>query len=83
MEPTLPDGSVVWVNHWAFLFQQPKEGDVVVFKTEGKEMLKRVERIESGGLYLLGDNKTDSLDSRKLGLIEGKKIVGKALLKNF
>lgn len=44
MEPTLPVGHHAFVNKWAYRFQLPRRGDIVVFPSPvgEKEMVKRV-----------------------------------------
>lgn len=37
MEATLSDGDTIIVNKFAYLFANPKRGDVIVFKQSGKE----------------------------------------------
>lgn len=83
MEPTLTEGRLVWVNHWAYFFQKPKIGDVVVFDWQGKNFVKRITEKDNNGYFLSGDKKEDSLDSRKLGLIPRDKIQGKILFLDY
>ena len=45
MSPTLkPDQEILSFN-WAYLGKKPKAGDVVVIKLNGREMVKRVQKI--------------------------------------
>jgi len=80
MLPTLKPGTLVWVFHWAFLFNAPKPGDIVVFRISGEVFVKRVEKVSDNQVYLVGDNPEDSLDSRKLGAISLKNLVGKVIV---
>ncbi|MFS8513969.1 MAG: signal peptidase I, partial [Planifilum fulgidum] len=64
MEPTLEDGDRLFINRFAYLFNQPKVGDVITFEDpaqDGRYLVKRVvgvsgDRIEirSGILYRNG-----------------------------
>lgn len=80
MLPTLKHGQDVLVRCW---FYQPKAGDMVVIKKDGKEMIKRIQRVSgrvSGQKYfVVGDNKKESTDSRRFGLIDKSEIAGKVI----
>lgn len=80
MEPTLKSGQVVWVNNWAYVFNSIKVGEVVVFKKDGQELIKRVTRISGNSIFLSGDNKSDSLDSKLFGEISKNDIKAKAII---
>lgn len=74
MEPTLKKGSVIVGSRH---FGELKVGDIIVFRHEGKLLVKRVAaiggdliehkqrtlRIPNGKLYVLGDNRERSTDS--------------------
>lgn len=76
MEPTLKKGSIIVGSR---LFGELNVGDIIVFRHEGKLMVKRIAAIEGdmveykgqqltvpkGYLYVLGDNAENSNDSRK------------------
>lgn len=81
MEPTLPHGATVLVSGIPYLFSPPKRGDVVAFLDEGsrKTFIKRIERVEGERYFLGGDNKGDSFDSRKIGWIHRRDILGKVV----
>lgn len=79
MEPLIKDGQKVLVSSIPFIFSNPKKNDIVAFNLDNKIFIKRIEKIENGKYFLQGDNKDDSLDSRKLGFIERKDILGKVI----
>ena len=81
MEPNLMDGSFLRVSRLAYLFRKPQIGDVVVFKMGKEFFCKRIKEIDykTGTCEVLGDNPNDSLDSRKLGRIQLREIVGKVI----
>lgn len=79
MEPTIKTGSVIWVFRWAYFVKSPKLGDVVAFKRDDKIFVKRIVSRQNNGYLLEGDNKNDSLDSRKFGMIKKNEIIGKVI----
>lgn len=81
MEPFLLDNQIVLTSPIPFIFSKPKVGDVVVFKVGDGIYIKRVKEIRNQKFFLIGDNKEDSLDSRKIGWIERKDIIGKVIHK--
>jgi nickel-type superoxide dismutase maturation protease len=67
MAPTLRHGQQVLVAPRA-----PQIGEVALVEhpeRPGFQMLKRVARIEEGGLWVLGDSAAASTDSRHFGLV--------------
>lgn len=80
MEPTLKNGQVVIVSSLPFLFNKSKVGDIVLFDNE-KKFIKRIKEIKGQKYFLTGDNKNDSMDSRKIGWIDKRNIIGKIIFK--
>lgn len=76
MHPALNPGQDVLSINW---FVNPKIGDIVVIKKSGKEMVKRVEKIEGDWVFVIGDNKDESTDSRHFGPIKKDHVVGKVI----
>lgn len=75
MLPAYRPGQTILVSH-ARAF---KEGDVVVAFMGGREVIKRVHKIDSGHVYLLGDNPDHSTDSRQLGWLIDRHISGRVI----
>jgi len=80
MNSTFKSGDAVLVNRLSYIFSKPKIGDIVVLKKE-KYIIKRIAKIRKEQVFLLGDNKKESSDSRVFGWINKKEIVGKVIFK--
>ncbi len=76
MLPTLKPGQDILVFCW---FLRLKKGDLVVFKKNGKELIKRVQKIHNEEYFVIGDNKKESTDSRRFGWIKKSEIIGKVI----
>jgi nickel-type superoxide dismutase maturation protease len=82
MEPQIKSGGTVLASSIPYLFKIPKISDIVAFKdSAGKVLIKRIVKIQDGKYFMQGDNKQDSLDSRKLGLISKNQIIGEIIYK--
>jgi len=70
-------GSLNYIIQW----KTPKKGDVLVFYTpHGDIAVKRCGEVLPGELFLaLGDNSSQSFDSRSYGPVPNKNIIGKVL----
>lgn len=78
MLPELKDGDEVLVNP-----NEPYQiGDIVVAQHPFKQsvvLIKRISEIDESSVYLIGDNPAESTDSRTLGKIPRKDILGKVV----
>jgi nickel-type superoxide dismutase maturation protease len=81
MQPQIRDQQTILVSNVFYWFKKPQIGDIVAFRAAGKILIKRITKAQSKKYFLAGDNKEDSLDSRKLGLISKEKIIGKVFYK--
>ena len=85
MEPAILHGETVLISSTPYFFAKPKIGDIVAFKEKksGKIFIKRVAKIDPSAdeeLYFVrGDNKRDSMDSRMLGWISKRDIIGRVI----
>jgi nickel-type superoxide dismutase maturation protease len=79
MEPLYPEGKVVWVFRWYFIFNLLREGQVIIFHFQNKNYLKRIKKVERNLIWVEGDNQEDSFDSRKFGPIKRHNVLGKVL----
>jgi len=75
MEPTLREGRVVFATPLLSV----GEGDVVVVRHEGKEIIKRVKKVEKNDYFIEGDNPAHSRDSRRFGPVSGSDILGRVI----
>lgn len=77
MQPTLQDGQFLILNT---LDKDIKVGDIVVIEplicAGGTYIIKRVTNIEDDKVFVEGDNKDHSLDSRTFGWIRKDAIMG-------
>lgn len=79
MLPYLKPQSIVLISSAPYFLSNPKVGDVVVARVNGKNFIKRIRLISQEKYYLEGDNKNDSIDSRDFGAVSKKNIVGKVI----
>ncbi len=81
MQPTISPDQTVLVSGLPYLFIHPKTGDIIACADEesGKVLIKRITKITNDGYILSGDNISDSMDSRRLGVIKRKAILGKVI----
>lgn len=78
MLPTLKQGNIVL----AVKKKRVKVNDLIIAKVNKKEVVKRVKSITNdGSLYLLGDNLSQSTDSRTYGNVGKQNIIGVVLAK--
>jgi signal peptidase I len=79
MQPTYREKDEVLVSSIPLIFSPPKVGDVVVFEKSNRFYIKRVKSVKGKKYFLIGDNKSDSKDSRRFGSIDVSKIKGKVI----
>ena len=81
MQPTLEPGDRVLVRRLnsnstlrlgsVLVTWHPQRSDI--------RLIKRLMRLESTGLWLLGDNKAESTDSRQLGPVAASLLIGEVV----
>jgi signal peptidase I len=74
MVPVLPPGTYIWATRW---YKELQVGDVVVFRHDNKEKIKRISDIKDKEIFLLGDHVETSTDSRHFGWIDKEKVIAK------
>lgn len=76
MLPTLKPGQDVLVLCWLYKL---KKGDLVAIKKSNRDIIKRVQAIKNGKVFVLGDNDKVSLDSRNFGWVDKSAVIGKVI----
>ena len=71
MLPSLPHGKLVLGMR---LFKRLRPGKVIIIEHNGLEKIKRVDRIKNGKIYVLGDNRQESTDSRDFGWLDRRAV---------
>ena len=75
MEPALKAGQLVLARRTKNI----KVGDIIIFKHDNLEKIKRVSSVEKASIIVLGDNKKSSTDSRSFGPIQTEDIIAKVI----
>ena len=73
MVPVLPPGTLVYAWRW-YLRLKPQK--VIIFNRDNRETVKRIDRIETDGLFVVGDHAEASTDSRHYGVIPVALVTG-------
>jgi hypothetical protein len=76
MIPILPPGTLVWGLRW---FKRLKVDDVIIFRHDGKEKIKRISDMRDDELFVLGDLQEESTDSRHFGWVPRREILAKVV----
>lgn len=66
MLPVLPPGTLVLGLKW---IRKLRPGMVVVIVHDGKEKIKRIDKIKTNKIFVTGDHEVASTDSRHFGWI--------------
>ena len=76
MMPVLRPGQIV--IGWR---KRPVAGDIVLARQMGREVVKRIETVKKDSVYLVGDNRTESHDSRHYGPVAFRDIIGSIMIR--
>lgn len=76
MVPRLEPGRLIVAAKWRKHF---RPGDVVIARYRGREIIKRIERIEPSRIFVIGDNLGQSTDSRHFGWLSRRDVIAKVV----
>lgn len=76
MLPVLSPGQVVCAISIGL---SPNIGDVIIAFVDGKEIVKRIAKIDQKRVFLIGDNQDYSTDSRSFGWVDFDQILGQII----
>jgi signal peptidase I len=88
MEPVLQEGDLVIVDIWSYRHRPPREGEIVLLygqQQAGRALVKRVVEPPPSGdvgrseIWLLGDNRAMSSDSRHFGSVPASAVQGRVV----
>jgi len=74
MMPVLPPRILVYGYRWGYRL---KSGDIVIVVRDGREIIKRIDKINNDLLFVLGDHPIASIDSRNFGWIPRSSVIAK------
>jgi len=75
MSPNLKPGRIIL----GLSLGKPKVGELIIFNHDGLEKIKRVDKIETNTVFVLGDNPSQSTDSRQFGNVDSSQIIARVL----
>ncbi len=74
MTPKLRPGQLIVATS---IFRRLHAGQVVVLRKNGKELVKRIEQVADGKVFVVGDNLAGSTDSRHFGWLDLQVVVAR------
>ncbi len=77
MSPALKPGNFVLAERLTYLLRPPKVNEIIVFRKIDKFFIKRISQVLEEEVFVLGDNRFKSTDSRQFGWIKRDAIIGR------
>jgi nickel-type superoxide dismutase maturation protease len=74
MSPKLEPGQLLVATP---LFRRLRPGQVVIIDHDGKQKVKRIERVTNNKVFVIGDNLPLSTDSRHFGWLHHNQVIGR------
>jgi nickel-type superoxide dismutase maturation protease len=81
MLPKYKQNQKILVFTFSYFFSSVTVGNVIVLHhpVTNQKIIKRITDLQHSKAYVLGDNKSESSDSRSFGWIDKKNIIGKVI----
>lgn len=76
MTPTLKPERLVLATGY---FRSLAPEQIVVIHHQGLDKIKRIQKIQAGRIFVIGDNPRASLDSRSFGWLPLDRVVGRVI----
>jgi hypothetical protein len=80
MAPKLRPGQLIMATP---LFRRLHPGQVIIFRKNNREQIKRIEQIRDNQVFVIGDNLDASTDSRQFGWLSREEIVARVFKPNL
>ena len=76
MEPVIKNGSFFIGSSLPFIFKKPKTGDMIIFKSDDKNIVKKIAEIKDNKYKVEGENERDS---KRFGYLRKEEIMEKVI----
>jgi len=80
MGPKLRPGQLIMATP---LFRHLHPGQVIIFRKNNREQIKRIEEVQDGRVFVIGDNLENSTDSRDFGWLKRDEVVARVFRPNL
>ncbi|HVW23297.1 MAG TPA: S26 family signal peptidase [Candidatus Saccharimonadales bacterium] len=80
MAPKLRPGQLIMATP---LFRHLHPGQVIIFRKNNREQIKRIEQVDDDRVFVIGDNLGASTDSRDFGWLKRDEVVARVFRPNL